>query len=136
MEEGGASTQPRLHFSRGTLSDRPGTSFPPRGKNCNSTISGQQIFSDIVSTGSLIFTADRFSDFSDGCYSSGPSTYMTNSVVPEGVLAFSYSNVGGLYSCSSQTTASSSVVVTEVQPFDRFTSGPPRFHTDSLQTPP
>ena len=29
MEEVGASTQPRLHFSRGTLSDRPGTSFPP-----------------------------------------------------------------------------------------------------------
>ena len=90
------------------------------------------MFSDIVSTSSSIFTADRFSDFSDGCYSSGPSTYTTNSVVPEGVLASSYSNVGGLYSCSSQTTASSSVVVTEVQPFDRCTSGPPRFHNDSL----
>ena len=120
----------------GTLSDRPGTNFFPRGKKCNSTISGEQFFSDIVSTSSSFFTADRFSDFSDGCYSSGPSTYTTNSVLPEGVLASSYSNVGGLYSCSSQTTASSSVVVTEVQPFDRFTSGPPRFHTDSLQTPP
>ena len=86
----------------------------------------------IVSTSSSIFTTDRFSDFSDGWYSSGPSTYTTNSVVPEGVLASSYSNVGDLYSCSSQTTASSSVVVTEVQPFDRCTSGPPRFHTDSL----
>ena len=32
----------RLHFSRGTLSDKPGTSFSPRGKNCNSTISGEQ----------------------------------------------------------------------------------------------
>ena len=128
MEEVGASTQPRLHFSRGTLSDRPGTSFPPRGKNCNSTISGEQICSDIVSTSSSIFTAGRFSDFSDGCYSFGPSTYTTNSVVPEGVLASSYSNVGGLYSCCFQT----SVVVIEVQPFDRCTSGPPRFHTDFL----
>jgi hypothetical protein len=90
MEEVGASTQPRLHFSRGTLSDRPGTSFPPRGKNCNSTISGEHIFSDIISTSSSIFIADRFSDFSDGCYSSGLSTYMTNSVVPEGVLASIY----------------------------------------------
>ena len=65
-------------------------------------------------TSSSIFTADRFSDFSDGCYSSGPSTYMPNSVVPEGVLASSYSNMAGLYSCFSQTTASSSVVVTDV----------------------
>ena len=32
MEEVGASTQPRLHFSRGTLSERPGTSFPPEEK--------------------------------------------------------------------------------------------------------
>ena len=32
MEEVGASTQPRLHFSRGTLSDRPGASFPPEVK--------------------------------------------------------------------------------------------------------
>ena len=32
MEEVGASTQQRHHFSRGTLSDRPGTSFPPEGK--------------------------------------------------------------------------------------------------------
>ena len=32
MEEFGASTQPRLHFYRGTLSDRPGASFPPEGK--------------------------------------------------------------------------------------------------------
>ena len=132
MEEVGASTQPRFHFSRGTLADRPRTSFLPRGKNCNSTISGEQFFSDIVSTSSSIFTADRFSDFSDGYYFCGPSIYTTNSVVPEGVLASSYSNVGGLYSCSSQTTASSSAVVTEVQPFDRCTSGPPRFHTDSL----
>ena len=46
-------------------------------------------------------------------------------MVPEGVLASSYSNVGGLYSCSSQITVSSSVAVTEVQPFDRCTSGPP-----------
>jgi hypothetical protein len=53
-------------------------------------------------------------------------------VVPEGVLASSYSNVVGLYSCSSQTTASSSVVATEVEPFNRSTSGPPRIHTDSL----
>jgi hypothetical protein len=45
---------------------------------------------------------------------------------------FTHSNVGGLYSCSSQTTASSSVVVTEVQPFNRCTSWTPRFHTDSL----
>ena len=44
MEEVGASTQPRCHFSRGTLSDIPGASFSPRGKNCNSTISGEQIF--------------------------------------------------------------------------------------------
>ena len=35
MEEVGASTQPRLYFSRGTLSDIPGASFSPRGKNCN-----------------------------------------------------------------------------------------------------
>jgi hypothetical protein len=34
--------------------------------------------------------------------------------------------VGGLYSCSSQTTASSSVVVTEVQPFNRRTSWTPQ----------
>jgi hypothetical protein len=113
----------------------PGTSFSPRGKNCNSTISGEQIFSNIVSTSSSIFTADRFSDFSDGCYSSGPSTYMTNSVVPAGVLASSYSNVGDLCSCSSQTTASSSVVVAEVQPCDRCTSGPPD-STLFIQTPP
>jgi hypothetical protein len=32
MEEVGASTQPRLRFTRGTLSDRPETSFLPRGK--------------------------------------------------------------------------------------------------------
>jgi hypothetical protein len=32
MEEVGASTQPRLHFSRGTLSDRPGVSFPQEEK--------------------------------------------------------------------------------------------------------
>ena len=32
MEEVGASTQPRLHFSRGTLSDRPGDSFSPEEK--------------------------------------------------------------------------------------------------------
>ena len=32
IEEVGASTQPRLHFSRGTLSDRPGASFPPEVK--------------------------------------------------------------------------------------------------------
>jgi hypothetical protein len=74
---------------------------------CN--LSGEQIFSDIVSTSSSIFTADRFSDFSDGCYSSGPSTYTTNSVVPEGVLAFSYSNVGGWmkidWLCKCTTTA-------------------------------
>ena len=44
MEEVGASPQPRRHFSRGTLSDRSGASFSPRGKNCNSTISGEQIF--------------------------------------------------------------------------------------------
>jgi hypothetical protein len=108
-----------------------GLVFTPEEKIVT-TISGEQIFSDIVSTSSSIFTADRFSDFSDGCYSSGPSTYTTNSVVPEIVLASSYSNVGGFYSCSSQTTASSSVVVTEVQHFDRCTCGPPRFHTDSL----
>jgi hypothetical protein len=72
----------------------------------------------------------RVSDLSDGCYSSGPSTYTTNSVVPEGVLASSYSNVGGLYSCCFQT----SVVVVEVQPFDRCTSGPPRFHSHSVFT--
>jgi hypothetical protein len=83
------------------------------------------MFSDYVSTSSSIFTADRFSDFSDRCYSSGLSTYTTNSVVPEGVLASSYSNVRSLYSCSSQITASSSVAVTEVQPFDGCTSGPP-----------
>ena len=108
-----------------------GLVFPTEEKILT-TISGEQSFSDIVNTSSSIFTADRFSDFSDGCYSSGPSTYTTNAVVPEGVLASSYSNVGGLYSCSSQTTASSVVVVTEVQPFDRCTSGPPRFHIDSL----
>jgi hypothetical protein len=116
----------------GTSSDRPGASFSPRGKKCNYTISGEQICSGIVSTSSSIFTADRFSDFSDGCYSSGPSTYTPNSVVPEGVLASNYSNVGGLFSCSSQTTASSSVVATEVQSLERCTSGPPRMHTDSL----
>jgi hypothetical protein len=132
MEEVGASSQPRPHFSRGTLSDTSGASFSHRGKHFNSTITGEQICSGIVSNSSSIFTADRFSDFSDGCYSSRPSTYTPNSVVPEGVLASSYSNVGGLYSCSSQTTASSSVVVTEVQPFDRCTSERPRIHTDSL----
>ena len=31
MEEVGASTQPRLRFTRGTLSDRPETSFLPTG---------------------------------------------------------------------------------------------------------
>jgi hypothetical protein len=41
----------------------------------------------VESTSSSIFTADRFSDFSDGCYTSGPFTYTTNSVVSEGVLA-------------------------------------------------
>jgi hypothetical protein len=35
MEEVGASFQPRFHFSRGTSSDRTGTSVPPRGKHCN-----------------------------------------------------------------------------------------------------
>jgi hypothetical protein len=74
MEEVGASTQPRLQFSRGTLSDIPGASVSPREKYCNSTISGEHIFSGVVSTRSSIFTADRFSDNSDGCYSSGPST--------------------------------------------------------------
>ena len=101
-----------------------GLVFPKR-KKCSSTISGEQFSSGIVNTSSSIFTADRFSDFSDGCYSSGPSTYTPNSVVSEGVLASSYSNVGGLYSCFSQITASSSVVVRETQPFDRCTSGPP-----------
>jgi hypothetical protein len=32
MEEVGASTQPRLYFYRGILSDKPGASFPPEGK--------------------------------------------------------------------------------------------------------
>jgi hypothetical protein len=132
MEEAGASTQPRLHFSRGKLSDTSAAIFTPRGNNFNSTISGEQLFSGIVNNSSSIFTADRFSDFSDGCYSSRPSTHTPNSVVPEGILASSYSNVGGLYSCSSQTTGSSSVVVTEVQPFDRCTSETPRIHTNSL----
>ena len=109
-----------------------GLFLTPRGNNFNSTISDEQIFSGIVNNSSSIFTADRFSDFSDGCYSSRPSTYTPNAVVPEGILASSYSNVGGLYSCSSQTTGSSSVVVTEVQPFDRCTSETPRIHTDSL----
>ena len=39
---------------------------------------------------------------------------------------------GRLIFLCSQTIASSSVVVTEVQPFDRCTSGLPRIHTDSL----
>jgi hypothetical protein len=34
--------------------------FPPRGIHCNSTISDEQFFSDIVCTSSSIFTADRF----------------------------------------------------------------------------
>ena len=55
-----------------------------------------------------------------------------SSEVPEGVLGSSSSNVGGLYSFFSQNTASSSVVVTGVEPFDRSTSGPARIHTDSL----
>ena len=55
-----------------------------------------------------------------------------SSEVPEGVLGSSSSNVGGLYSFFSQNTASSSVVVTEVEPFDRSTPGPARIHTDSL----
>jgi len=73
--------------------------------------------------GSSIFTADRFSDIADGCYSPGPSTYTPNSVIHQGVLASIYSNVGGIYPCSSQTTASSSVVVTKVENFDWSTSG-------------
>jgi hypothetical protein len=32
MEEVGPSSQPRLHFSMGTLSDTSGASFSPRGK--------------------------------------------------------------------------------------------------------
>ena len=63
-----------------------GLVFPPEQKIVT-TISGEQFFSGIVSTSSSIFTADRFSDFSDGCYSSRPSTYTPNSEVPEGVLA-------------------------------------------------
>jgi hypothetical protein len=31
-------------------------------------------FAGVVSTSSAMFTTDRFSDYSDGCYSSGPST--------------------------------------------------------------
>jgi hypothetical protein len=80
MEEVGASTQPRLGEHYRTYL---GLVFPPEEKI---VISGEHIFSGVVSTSSSIFTADRFSDFSDGCYSSGPSIYTTNSVVPEGVL--------------------------------------------------
>jgi hypothetical protein len=109
-----------------------GLVFPPEEKIVTLQFLVNKFFQVSSVTSSSIFTADRFSDFSDGCYSSGPSTYMPNSVVPEGVLASSYSNMAGLYSCFSQTTASSSVVVTEVQPFNRCTSEPPRINTDSL----
>jgi hypothetical protein len=44
------------------------------GTNCNSTISDEHIFSGVISTSSSISTAYRFSDYSDRCYSSGPST--------------------------------------------------------------
>ena len=46
-------------------------------------------------------------------HSSLPSTYTSNSVVPQGVLAPIFTNVGVLCSCSNKTTASSSVVVKE-----------------------
>ena len=52
MEEVGASSQPRPHFSRGTLSDTSGASFSHRGKHFNSTITGEQICSGIVSNSS------------------------------------------------------------------------------------
>ena len=128
MEEVGASTQPRLHFSRGTLSEDLGLVFPPGEK----IVTLQFLVNKFVQISSV--PARQFLQLVGFLISLmdviplGRLHIRPNSVVPEGVLASSYSNVGGLYSCCFQT----SVVVIEVQPFDRCTSGPPRFHTDFL----
>jgi hypothetical protein len=42
------------------VNTRGAVQFSPRGKNCNSTISGEQFFSDIVSTSSSFFTVIGF----------------------------------------------------------------------------
>ena len=84
----------------GTLLDRLGS----RRENCNPTNSSEHIYYNLII---FFFTADRVSDFSDGCYYSEPSTYTSDSVVHQRFLAASFLDVRGFYSCSNRTTASS-----------------------------
>ena len=74
MEEVGASNQSRLHFSKELYRTYLGLVFPPEENIVTLQFLVNTFFSGVVSTRSSIFTVDRFSDYSDGCYSSGPST--------------------------------------------------------------
>ena len=62
------------------------------------------------------FTAGGVSDFSDECYYPRPSLYTSNSVTSQWVLDSSFSDVGDLYPFSTQTTASSQMLSSEVEP--------------------
>ena len=132
LEKVGNSSQSRFHFPGGTFSHRPGFCFPSRGQNCDSSQPSQQFFPGFFSPSSSVFTTSGLSDFADGCYSFRTPSHTSNSVVSEGILASCISGVGGSHSCSTQTVASSSVVVTEVESSKRSTSGSSGTHHDSV----
>ena len=132
LEKVGFNPQSRLHFPGGTFSHRPGFCLPSRRQDCDSPQFNQQVFPGFISHSSSVFTTSGFSNFPDGRYSFRTPSHSSNSVVSERILASCVSGVGSSHSCSTQTFAPSSVVVTEVESPKRSTSGPPRTQHDSV----
>ena len=132
LEEVGNYSQSGFHFPGRTFSYRFGDSFSARGESSESFSVGEQPLPSIFSTSSSISSTDRFSDLSNGCCSTWPSSHSTHSVVSHGVLASCLSDVGSSHSCSFPPFTSSSVVVAEGEPTERFTSRSTTANPDSV----
>ena len=132
LEEIGNNSQSGFHFPGRTFSYRSGDGVSARGKSSESFSVGEQSLSSYVSASSSLSSTDRFPDLSNGCCTTWPSSHSTHSVVSHGILASCLSDVGSSHSCSPPPFTSSSVVVTEGEPSERFTSRSTRAHLDSV----
>lgn len=122
VEKVGDYPQSEFHFSGGALQNRFGSSFPSRGESSSSFPSGQQFSPSLDCPSSTFSSVDRVFGFHHGCGALGSSSYSSHSVVPEGILASSFSTLGCSDSSFSKTVPSSSLVVSEVESVTRSTS--------------
>ena len=132
LEEIGNNSESGFCFSWGTLPDRSRSSSSSRREDSESFSTGQQSRSFSDSASASVTTSDRVYDFSYGSNPSRPVTYSSTSVVSHGVLASNIRDVGSAHSGFTSSLSSSSLVVTEGKPNDRFISRPTNTGPDSL----